>query len=157
MEKIQTHAQEIDGFLYELSPLPAWHAVEVFHQLTRTVAPALGAITAADSAAGVAALSSALEKALATLGPAEFVALSKKLLGGARVSINGKSVELLPVVDVHFQSRTLSLFRVVVAAIQINFPDFFGALGGIGARLRAAALKALDPSTGLTTTGPAGD
>lgn len=153
---MQPNTRTIDGFTYELQPLPAWHAVEVFHTITRLLAPSLGALTAADPSAGIAALSSGLEQALVALPAPAFVSLSKRLLEGARVTIDGKSVELLGVADLHFRSRTLALFKVVAAALQINFPDFFGALGGIGARLRAAASKALDQPIVSTTTGPAG-
>lgn len=152
-----SETRTIDGFTYEVFALPAWNAVEVFQQLTRALVPALAGVAKAEGPEGLAALSGAVERMLTSLQPAQVLHLSKVLLAGARVVVNGQNVELLPIVDVHFQRRTLALWKVLAFAVEVNFPDFLAPLRGIAGRLAVRAKSALEPTpTASISTGPVG-
>jgi len=151
-----SQTRTIDGHVYEVYALPAWTAVEVFHALTKALAPAVAGVAAAEGPGGVAALSTSLERVIAQLPAPELVRLSKQLLAGARVVVNGASAEVVAISDVHFQSRVLTLFKVVAFAVEVNFPDFFGAFRGVAGRLGKKAAGLLTPIESIST-GLAGD
>lgn len=151
-----SQTRTIDGHVYEVFALPAWTAVEVFHALTKALAPAVAGVAAAEGSNGVAALTGSLERMVAQLPAPELVRLSKLLLTGARVVVNGQSAEVNAISDVHFQGRVLALFKVVAFAVEVNFPDFFAAFRGVAGRLGKKAANILSP-TGPLSSGPAGD
>jgi hypothetical protein len=152
---MSSSTRTIDGHTYEVWPLPAWTALELFHSLTKALAPAVAGVAATEGPGGMAALSSSLERVLVQLPAPELTRISKQLLSGARVIVNGSSAEVNAISDVHFQGRVLSLLKVVAFAIEVNFPDFFGAFRGVASRLGKKAAEALNPIA-QNSSGPAG-
>jgi hypothetical protein len=152
-----SEVRTIEGFTYEVFALPAWTAVEVFQQLTRLVAPVVGGLGKLEGPEGLQALGGAVERLVSALPPAELQRLAKLLLSSALVTLeNGRQAQVLDVADLHFQRRTLALWRLLAFAIEVNFPDFLAPLRSLGARLAGRAASALQTSTAPTSTGPAG-
>jgi hypothetical protein len=140
----------IDGNLYAVSQLPGSRGLEMFGKLAGLLGPA---------ALEAIAKGASLEKDLQTLAPAavllfsrlqpgDLSAIAKELLGPA--SVNGTPLE--PTFETHFQGRILHLLKVMVFAVEVNYRDFFAALGGLGALLKAPGNSA----GSATSSGPSG-
>jgi hypothetical protein len=157
---VTVQAKTIDGLDFELAPMPAWAGLETFTRVSKYLAPALdglGAITGGSSSkdVAVAALAKAVQ-GLANNQPAELKAISKVLLEGCTVTIDGKKQKLLPVFDIVMQGRLLTYFKLMAWALEINYLDFYEGLKSVVSRL-GLSLKGL-ASTHLSEssrTGPA--
>jgi hypothetical protein len=153
---IEAQKKTIGDLDFELSPLPAWKAMETFARLSKFLSPAvesLGAV-AGDKEAGAAALAKAIA-GLANNKPEELQALTKVLLDACLVTWEGKQVPLMRTFDVVMQGRILTVFKLLAWAVEVNYRDFFDALkGGLGTRL-AGLQSALQrtPSTSGPVTG----
>ena len=143
---------EIDGYRYTLSPLPAWQSLETFQTVAKIAGPAfaqLGKLAAGggeslelDGAAAASALTGlgdAVAKTLHQVPPAEVRALVARLLTGCLVFIpeTSKEAPLMPLFDVHFQRRLLSLFKLVGHAVDLNYSDFSAGLKLLVGKLAA--------------------
>jgi hypothetical protein len=139
--------REIDGHTYTLSPLPMFAGLEAWHMLVKMVGPAaIAGALAVKEGGEPSGLGAALSATLGGSSTPEFVALTKKLLAGCRVTINGQSAELLSVADVHLQGKILTYFKILGFALEVHFADFFGALRAVSGRLGAKLKAALDES-----------
>lgn len=112
----------IDGVTYTLTPLPAWHALEVLQGLLKVAGPLIGG-AAAGGDAGAKSFGAAFQT-----NPAEVAALLRRLLEPAQYAGARGPEPLLPVFDVHFQGRLLSMFKLAAFAVEVNFGDFFAEL-----------------------------
>jgi len=121
--------RNIDGTLYSVSQLPASRGLEMFGRLSGLVGPA---------ALEALAKGASLDKDLQTLAPAavmlfarlqpgDLSGIAKELLGPAAAD----SKPLAPVFETHFQGRIVHLFKVLLFAVEVNYRDFFDALGGL--------------------------
>ncbi len=94
-------------------------------------------------------------KLSSVLPPVELEAITKELLYGA--AMNGRALftpEGNPF-DVVMRGRTMDTWRLLLFALEINYPDFSGALGSIGASGQVAASSEGSPNPSAPP-GPAG-
>lgn len=143
----------IDGRQFNFKPLPAWDAWELQPKIWPPVASLIALFLESDlslediakvadgsSPEAFASLdvSKAIPSAAAAVRtffgffdkPGQFKAVAEQLLAGTTTLVEGKTeVPLLSVVDEIFAGKQMMLFRVVIHAVRVNFPDFF-ALGG---------------------------
>lgn len=141
----------IDGYTFELSPLPAWQALEVSASLMRFAGPLVAGAAAAKGDKGLDAFGTAINATLSAMPPAELVALAKRLLAPCVITRpDGSRAELMRVFDLEFQGRLLTVFKGLAFAVEVNYRDFFDALQGLEkvlrAKLRAAGLPIGPPA-----------
>lgn len=137
--------RDIDGFKIQISPLPCTKALEVLHRLGQSLSPSVAAM--------LGLLQGGQQIDLASVDIAE--------LGGALVAFfRGCSwpdlkyfidnllqpalcndQPLLRTMDITFQAKTMSLLKVLVFAIEVNYSDFFDVARG------ALAQQAATPKT----------
>lgn len=131
----QVQQKVIDGYRIDMSPLPAFAALEQFTALTGLIGPAAMSLLGKDEA-----LAGALAASLGKVKGADVTALTRALLATTSVTVNGQTVPLLPIFDTEFQGKLLTVFKILAFAIEVNYGDFFaaakGALGPLGARLK---------------------
>lgn len=149
---IVPHKRTIDGIDFEVSPLPAFRALELFPRITGFFAGAVSELGAVQRDKG-----EAIAKAIAALAksnPAELVALTKVLLEGCIITLDGKQALLLPVFDVAMQGKLFTVMKLLGFAIEVNYRDFFSGLDGLVGGLK----KALSSAFPMTSAGhgPAG-
>lgn len=141
--------KEIDGEAYTASLMDAETALEIFERVMKLVGPAAFEALAhakdlpADLSGGglekLSVLAPVVRVLLGGAGKGEVAGLVKDLCGCCTVAAaGGKDVHLSKVFAVHFQGRTLTTFKVALFALQVNYSDFFGGLGGL---MAAAAAK----------------
>lgn len=143
----------IDGIDFEVSPLPAFRALELFPRITGFFSGAAAELGSVQRDKG-----EAIAKAVAALAksnPAELVALTKVLLEGCVVTLDGKQAMLLPVFDVAMQGKLFTVMKLLAFAVEVNYRDFFDGLGGLLGGLKKA-LSSVLPTTS-PAPGPAGD
>lgn len=145
---------EIDGVEFQIYPFPAFEALKLKAAFIKLIAPAFGQLIG-DSEMGEGAaklenvklegktLSNALQMLCANLSEEEFVKLLKRFVKKVSciyTDIDGKqkSGELQndQVFDTVFTQRLSLVYKVIGKVIQVNYPDFFGLIKGIGSRLQ---------------------
>lgn len=137
----QVHTKLIDGYQVQMSPLPAFAALEQFTSLTTLLGPSVMSLLGKDEA-----LAAALAASLRGLKGSDVSALIRALLATCQVTINGVITPVLPVFDTEFQGKLLTVFKLTAFAIEVNYGDFFaaakGALGPLGAKMKAKIASA---------------
>jgi hypothetical protein len=128
---IEPQKKYIDGFEIQLSPLPALQGTRVFHRLGKCISPALaksmGLIRGekADLASlDISSLGGAFSSFFETCSEVDLMYFIDQLLDNAIVD----NQRLKDVVNVKFQAKILTLFKVLVFAIEVNYSDFFKGL-----------------------------
>lgn len=158
---VQAQRRSIDGFDVQLSPLPAMRSIRMLNRLGQVAGPALASIGAAvGSAKGkkgsildmdVSKLGDAAQKLFEHLEPQVFESIMQEVLGPCLV--NGK--QLSPAMfDELFTGKVGSALKVFAFGLEVNYGNFFDALGAAGRiKLEASDSPASDTSS---PTGPAG-
>lgn len=150
---IQRKSRVIDGRTFEVEQLGAMAGIKMLRRLTAALGPALAKLVGDAKGGGavldrsVSELAGAVEALVDRLPEAELESLIKALLQGA--TIDGKP--LLAVMELELAGQTLTILQVVAFAIEVNFGDFFAALGARSARAQAMAIPS--PST-MSGTSP---
>lgn len=125
----------IDGYIVEISPLPAFAALEHFTNLTSMLGPSVLSLLGKDEA-----LAAALAASLRNVKGSDVSALMKALLATCVVTVNGQRIPLVPVFDTEMQGKLLTAFKIFGFAIEVNYGDFFvaakGALGGLASAFK---------------------
>lgn len=149
--------KEIDGEAYTASLMDAETALAIFERVMRLVGPAaFEALAHAKdlpkdlSGDGLEKLSVFAPVVRVLFGGAsngEVAGLVKDLCGCCSVAVaGGKDVHLSKTFAIHFQGRTMTAFKVALFAIQVNYADFFGGLGGLLASAAAKGSASTSPS-----------
>lgn len=147
--------KEIDGEAYTASLMDAETALAIFERVMRLVGPAAFEALAhakdmPKDLADVEKLSvfaPVVRVLFGGAGNGEVASLVKDLCGCCSVAAaGGKDVHLSKTFAIHFQGRTLTAFRVALFAIQVNYADFFGGLGGLLASAAAKGSASTSPS-----------
>ena len=137
----QVQQKIIDGYSFQISPLPAFAALEQFTTLTGLVGPSVMSLLGKDEA-----LAAALAASLRSVKGADVSALIRALLAPCLVTVNGITTPVLPVFDTEFQGKLLTVFKLTAFAIEVNYGDFFeaakGALGPLGVKMKAKIASA---------------
>jgi hypothetical protein len=118
---LQAVEKTIDGITFSIMPLGGMAAAKMQHRLAGIVAPAF--------AAAESDLSAALTTLFERLPEAEFEAIIKALLYAS--STGGKPLfgGAHAVFDEITAQRTDLVYKLIAAAIEVNYSGFFGALG----------------------------
>lgn len=157
---IESQKRTIGELDFELSPLPAWKALETWTRVIGVLAPGLNGLNglkAKTQEEMLGALARAIQ-GLASTNPAEIQSLSKVLLETCLVTVKGQQAPLLPVFDVVMQGRMLSVFKLLAWAVEVNYADFFDvARAALADRKLKAKASALMSQFTQPTSGPATD
>jgi hypothetical protein len=160
----------IGNYNYEVRPFRAMEAIRLKSYLLKIIAPTTGRIITAfdlDEKKGVANLSDssidgaqlgdALEKLFSELGEDELVKLIKKILKNTSVKItdeDGKertfffdstnNEKFENAMDNVFKRNILSVYKVMLFVLEVNFPDFFELVSGFGTQFQTLLSKMND-------------
>jgi hypothetical protein len=126
---IEPHRRTIDGFDFELTPLPAWASLETFPRITKFLSPVVDGLgdVGGDRTMALKGVAKAIQ-GLSSSNPAELKALTQKLLESCLITYEGKQVRLLTIFDIAMQARLLTVFKVLAWAVEVNYQDFFDVL-----------------------------
>lgn len=139
---------------FTIEPVGAWKGYDLFHSLTTALGSMAGVLgDTLDNVVkkkarlsvedlDIKGLLAELPGVLQRLPPDEFQRLAEILLANCFIietpkgSKQAVSLPLLPMFETRMQGKLLTVFKLVIWAIQVNFEDFFS-----GAVLAAAAAK----------------
>lgn len=142
----ETRSKEIDGFTFTVQQLPARRGAKLEIKLTRILGPGvlrslsgvkLSASKLADVDLNLSDLANGLEDVFTKFSENDFDSLINELFETSTISQNGKTVQLLPVVDEWLAGHPETLFKAVKFALEVNFGNFISALLGKLAGLTA--------------------
>lgn len=153
----ETKSRIIDGISFKVRPFPAIEALQLKAYLLKTFGPAFGrAIGGLESSAGAdlkingAEISGAIQTLFSQLSESDFVALIQRMLKEVACEIPDQSGKMVLVnmsedfsakLDIVFQGKLFTIYPVILFVLEVNFPDFFGKVGGIGRRLQTMLSK----------------
>lgn len=161
-------SRTVGGMMFGISPVPGRAGLHLFHKLSRSVFPAMGsAMVAFQDGKGMgeraAAIGRVLERALPkmfeTLTQAELDDLVNSLLSTTVLIAEGRRTEVLNVLDVTFRGKTATLLKLLYAAAEVSFGDFFeGSLAEYLKKLAEEVRSELSSDSPKTppTSGPSG-
>jgi hypothetical protein len=151
----KTETVDVDGLKFTITQLPGGRAYDLLMDLLTVAAPAAATALAGkdmDSNVGAAEVAAALGKALEAL-PRE---KRRPLLGELFASVTHQNVPVMEQLDVLFQGRMMTLMKLKLEAIRVNYGNFSGALAGSGSVLHK--LRAMQyPSAESPSGGPSGE
>lgn len=152
--------RKIGGNVFCVTPLPAMRSFTLQPRL----APALAAVAEGIGAIGnlaekqdldaieLAAIAPVVTRFFHALPPDRLEMVTRELLAGA--TMDGRplfTAEGNPF-DVLMRGRSIDVWKLLWFALEVNYPDFFGAVAGKGAR--PAAANPSEASTTSPTSGP---
>jgi hypothetical protein len=129
---LEPSTKNIDGLTIVISPLPARQGLRVLHRLGKSISPSVsrmiglarGGMEIDLSELDVVSLSQALSNFFETCSEKDLDYFIDQLLDAAIVN----NQRLLDVVNTVFQAKVLTLLKVLVFAVEVNYQDFFGGL-----------------------------
>lgn len=137
---LRTETREINGKKFQISQLPAMRALRLSTRLGKLFGPPLAKVagtsptTQGIASVNVGALAPAIASLFETLSESELESLTRELLCTTMVEHDGAWVELFghsPVFDLVMGGDVLGIFKLLYAAIEVNYSDFFGEFRGI--------------------------
>lgn len=151
---LNTIEKEINGKRFTISQLPAMRALKLSTRLGKLFGPAMAKVAGAGPPKAfedmnLEALSPAVAMLFENLTESEIESLTKELLGSALAQLDGNWVELFgkaPTFDLVMGGDVLGIYRLLYAAIEVNYSDFFDALRGLVTAVTAS------PSAGSNTS-----
>lgn len=145
----QTIEQEIEGFNYQITPLPFGRGRKALMRLIKVVSPVLSsAFKEGVDSDKLRMISNALDALPKSLDDNDLTYFAKEFGDTSRFADGGKWVPLLPAKqETHFAGRYLAFLRWLTACIKLNYGNFFdGVMSG------SAGSELLAPLAGVTTT-----
>ena len=127
----ESKIKEINGNSWEVHPWPAIHGLKMQVKLAKTIGPALGAMSKADSVMDME-VSEVFTALAARLEIEESTQLIKDLIHGAFV--NGRDLTQTAVFNDHFTANYGELYQGLAFIIQVNFGNFIELAGAIGSQ-----------------------
>lgn len=116
--------REIGGATWTVTQFPATEGLAILTRLLKLAGPALGAVARGEGAKPLE-VGTFVSGLVDQLDEVETVTLVKRLLRETRK--DGR--EVLPVFDVEFMGNYFTLLTVLGFVLEVNYGDFFGALG----------------------------
>ncbi len=156
--------REIDGTLYIFSYLPVEKALTLSVTLAKALLAPAGSFiegllkggSILDADTSQLNLGVSCEKLAANLDPKEWLAIQKELLTTVRLG-SGPAAEANKGFDIdinsHFRGRIKHLYKVLFAALEVNYQDFFDDLAALAAKGKAA----ISTRVQTKSPGPSGD
>jgi hypothetical protein len=156
----EVKSKTINNIPFKVVPFPAAKAYRLKLRLLKLIGPAFGRLVGSFDGANTTSflnakvdgeqLAEALESLFTQLTEDEFMALLKDILQGVSCEITGadeRSVlvnmadEFETKLDMVFQGRLFTVYPVILFVLEVNYPDFFGQMAGIGNRLATIMSK----------------
>lgn len=150
--------KEINGVTFTVAPFKAVEALKLKAFLVKKFGPALGQALGAlsnglpeggsigDLKLDGATMSQAIEKLMEQLGETEFIDLIKRMFRNvtANLAKDGKPLQFTfselqfdTAMDMVFTGQLLTVYRVMLFVLEVNYPDFLGLLAqDIGSRIK---------------------
>jgi hypothetical protein len=106
----------------------------------------------------VDAVTPSLVRAFQNLSADDLEHITRQLLAGSMMQVEGKWIQLLGAdgtggaFNLKMKRRISHVWRLLIFALEVNYPDFFDVLGELGAQLRAASARARSSTS--PTSGP---
>lgn len=147
---LKTEDQEIDGVRCTVVEFPAMYNFKLLAKLAKTLGPSLAALGQLNPNTDLSDAGPALRDALAGLDPDEAQRLLVELLKSTSViSTEGKRVELSSqsAIDNMFSGRLLTMLKVAMFAVRVNFADFID-----GSKKLAASSPLLAKAAAVSAT-----
>jgi hypothetical protein len=167
----EAESKTINEIPFKVVPFPAAKALRLQHKLIKIIGPAfgrlIGSLSSENTQVGAVSLgnvridgfevSQALESLFNQLNEDEFMLLVKELFSGVscEVTREGKTVlidfqdKFEERFDIVFQRKLFTIYPVIFFVLEVNFPDFFGGLEGIGNRLQTTLSKLGSANAGI--------
>lgn len=143
----QSKSKEIDEHTYTVSPLGAFPAQRLLVRIGKIIAPLAGGFKGLDQEMD---LGPAIGRLFEVATPDEIEFIIKELAKNSQV--DGKL--LSTVFDIHFRGKLLTMYKWAAFALEVNYSDFFGGLGGLANVVELA--KASLSKRQITSSGPSG-
>jgi hypothetical protein len=123
---LKTETRTIDELEVSVTQLPAMRSLALLPRLSKLALPAF--MKADDPAFMKADVIILVGELLAGLEPAEAQALVRDLNAGTTVQQDGKLKPLTSdqLIDSVFNGKVMTLLKVTMFAVEVNFADFFG-------------------------------
>ncbi len=155
----EAKSKEIHGINFKVVPFPAVTALRLKVHLLKILGPAFGRLlgsfkgigkgNVADAEIDGAALAGALEELFAQVSENEFIDLLQKLFSGVSCELKSEDKKVLinfgddfeTKMDLVFQGKLFTIYPVILFVLEVNFPDFFGQMAGIGNRMQTMLSK----------------
>jgi hypothetical protein len=121
---------EIDGIRFGTTQYGAMRGLELMGRLAQTIGPAFGALSMADETTEMDKFAPVIGLALRDLKPAELSSLVIDILAGTTATVTeGSSVKRYDLLtkeslDRVFSGRLMTMFKVVLHALKVNYSDF---------------------------------
>jgi hypothetical protein len=143
----EAKSKEINGLKFIVSPFPAVKALKLKVHLLKIIGPAFGQLLGsvknikAETEINGESLGGALELLFSSLTEDEFIDILKTLLANTSCEVKGdKGTVLIPftedkfntALDLVFQGKLFTIYSVIGFVLEVNYPDFFGQMEGIG-------------------------
>ncbi len=164
----EAKSKTINGINFKVAPFPAVTALKLKVNLLKTLGPAFGHLlgsfegigkgSIADAKVDGAELANALEVLFSQLGEEDFIRLLSRLLEGVSCEIQGEDRQPIIVnfgtdfetkMDMVFQGKLFTIYPVILFVLEVNFPDFFAQMAGIGSRLATTLSRLANGDMGL--------
>lgn len=130
MSNLKYEEVEYDGIRFGTTQYGAMRGLELMGRLAQTVGPALGALSQADMTTELDRFAPMIAVALRDLKPAELSALAIEILAGTTATLTEanavKRLDLMSreALDRVFSGRLLTMFKVILHVLKVNFADF---------------------------------
>jgi hypothetical protein len=154
----------IDGATYSIGTLPPRRSLRLQNRLLRAIGPAIAQLIAsvkpgpggkvALGEVDLVAISAGVQGLMAQLTPDEQDAIMAELLAPVSVVQDGRSAPVMAVFDAHFEGRLPAVYKLMWAALELNFGTFIGPL--VGAARTAGAVFLSKASSVTPPSGQSG-
>jgi hypothetical protein len=160
---VTTQEKVIDGMHFAITQLPGMKGLRMSQRLGRILGPALakglsgmGSVSLdrlTESAVNMETIGEAVAILFDRLSENELEAITRELFASA--TVDGKP--LMAAFDLVMQGKTLTVYKALLFAFEVNFGSFFDELRGLAVKQLAGRKSALRSPNVSVTTGPSGD
>lgn len=123
-----TQTKDIDGLSFSVTKLPPMKSLRMLNRLRRCVGPALGKMLGAVGGKGLGDMDvSRIGEALEALNlpDQELEDITRELLAATFVTVDGKTGQLLPQMDMVLLGKVGTLMKVLGFALVVNYGSFW--------------------------------
>lgn len=147
-----TKEKEIQGMNVKVTQFGGIEAMQLKVALAKLMAPALAGLAGVNPNANILEqevkpelLTKVFNSLFATMTENDFIALIKRILRNTMIQIENESGDKIWVqmdsdfnnkFDLVFSGKVFSVYPVLWFVLEVNYPDFFGIISGIGNRLK---------------------
>lgn len=152
---IQVETRDIDGHTYEMFQMSATKSIKVLTRIMKLIGEPIGLLSGGvetkksvlDLELNSDILGRALKAIAEKLDEDMILTTIKEIL--EPVQCDGKRI----LFETHFQGRIGHMFKVVKAALEVNYKDFFDAASGLAGYVGSIATMTSDSQTSTGASG----